>query len=138
MPQILIVDDDDGVLRLLSLLLSTSGYDAVTAINGAAALAQMRQQLPCLVLLDMNMPVMDGFEFRRQQLADARLAAVPVVCLTAHYEPEQVTMQLSVTCLSKPLHFPTVLNAVEARCGPGRRSTVRETLREQDDRSRLS
>jgi CheY-like chemotaxis protein len=136
MPRILVVDDDDGVRRLLRLLLSTSGYETATATNGIDALEQMRRQLPCLVLLDMNMPMMDGFEFRRQQLADAHLAPVPVVCLTGHYEPEQVTMQLSVDCLSKPLHFPTVLDAVEARCGPGRPSTVRETLREQAEQGR--
>ena len=120
MPRILIVDDDEGVLRLLQLLLSTSGYDTATATNGMDALAEMRRQLPCMVLLDMNMPIMDGFEFRRQQLADVQLAGVPVVCLTAHYEPEQVTMQLRVACLRKPLHFPTILDAVEARCGRGR------------------
>src|SRR5690349_17428574 len=114
MPRILVVDDDKGVLRLLRLLLSTAGYDAVTALDGAEALDEMRRQLPCLVLLDMNMPTMDGFEFRRQQLADAALAAVPVVCLTGHYEPEQIGLQLNVTCLSKPLHFPSVLDAVKA------------------------
>ena len=120
MPLVLIVDDDPGVLRLVLLLLETSGYETMTATNGAEALDQMRHQLPCLVLLDMNMPVMDGFEFRRQQLGDPVLASVPVVCLTGHYEPEQVGMQLGVTCLSKPLHFPHIVDAVDRRCGPGR------------------
>jgi CheY-like chemotaxis protein len=80
----------------------------------------MRRARPCLVLLDLNMPVMDGFEFRRQQLADPALARVPVLCLTAHYEPEQVAMQLGVPCLAKPPHFPQIVDAVKARCGPGR------------------
>lgn len=124
MPRVLIVDDDKAVLRLVRLLLDTSGYVTMTATNGAEALEQMRQQLPCLVLLDMNMPVMDGFEFRRQQLADPALARVPVVCLTGHYEPEQVSMQLGVACLQKPPHFPQILDAVGARCGPGRPSKV--------------
>lgn len=88
----------------------------------------MRHQLPCLVLLDM-MPVMDGFEFRRQQLADRALARVPVLCLTGHYEPAQVGTQLGVPCLKKPLHFPDVVNAVERRCGAGRSSTASEVLR---------
>jgi len=48
---------------------------------------------------------------------------------TGHYEPEQVGLQLGVTCLNKPLHFPDVIDAVEAQCGPGRPSEVRETLR---------
>ena len=131
MPQVLIVDDDEGVRRLLRLLLETSGYDTATAANGAEALERMRQQLPCVVLLDMKMPVMDGFEFRRQQLADPQLLSVPVVCLTAHYEPEQVGMQLGVACLSKPPHFPEILNAVKARCGIGKPSKVRHALPEQ-------
>ena len=135
MPRVLIVDDDKAVLRLVRLLLDTSGYATMTATNGAEALEQMRQQLPCLVLLDMNMPVMDGFEFRRQQRADPALARVPVVCLTGHYEPEQVSMQLGVACLQKPLHFPQILDAVEAKCGPGRPSTRRETLRDSWEKS---
>ena len=117
MPRVLIVDDDEVVLRLLRLLLQSSGYDTATATNGIEALGQMRQQLPCLVLLDMKMPEMDGFEFRRQQLADPALARVPVICFTAHYEPEQVGMQLGLACLKKPLHFPEVVSAVEAKCG---------------------
>ena len=111
-------------MRLLRLLLQTSGYDTATATNGVEALEQMRRQLPCLVLLDMKMPVMNGFEFRRQQLGDPVLARVPVVCLTAHYEPEQVGLELGLPCLRKPLHFPDVVDAIEARCGPGKRPAV--------------
>ena len=122
MPQVLIVDDDEAVRRMLELLLKTSGYDTVTATNGVEGLEQMHRQLPCLVLLDIKMPKMDGFEFRREQLADPHLARVPVVCLTGHYEPEQVGVQLGVACLNKPLHFPDVLGAVAAKCGPGKSS----------------
>ena len=134
MPQVLIVDDDEAVRRLLELLLKPSGYDTVTATNGVEGLKQMHRQLPCLVLLDIKMPVMDGFEFRRQQLTDPHLARVPVVCLTGHYEPEQVASQLGVACLKKPLHFPDVIDAVEATCGPGRPSAVEETRRESPTR----
>ena len=119
MRPVLIVDDDEAVRRMLELLLNTSGYESVTAPNGVEALEQMRRQLPCLVLLDMQMPQMDGFEFRRQQLADPALARVPVVCLTGHYEPEQVGLQLGVACLKKPLNFPDVMSAIEGRCRPG-------------------
>jgi CheY-like chemotaxis protein len=125
MPRVLIVDDDEGVRRLLRLFLEASGYDTMCAANGREALDQMRQDRPCLVLLDMKMPIMDGFEFRRQQRADPDLSSVPVVCLTAHYEPEQVAMELGVGCLKKPPYFPQVLEAVEARCGRGRPSGER-------------
>jgi CheY-like chemotaxis protein len=121
-PCILIVDDDEPIVRLIRLFLQTSGYDTMSASNGAEALEQMRQRRPCLVLLDVQMPVMDGFAFREHQMADSELSAVPVVCLTAHYEPEQVTMRLGVHCLRKPPHFPEILDAVEARCGHGKPS----------------
>jgi len=120
MPRVLIVDDDEGVRRLLRLFLETYGYDTLCAADGAEALEQMRTNLPCVVLLDIKMPVMDGFEFRRQQMADPALSRVPVVCLTAHYEPEQVGMQLGVACLQKPPHFPQILETIEAKCGRGK------------------
>ena len=129
MPSVLIVDDDEDIRRLLRILLATAGYETRTARNGVDALDKMRQQLPCLVLLDMKMPEMDGAEFRRRQLADPSLKHVPVVCLTGHYEPEQVTMELGVRCLKKPLHFPEIVDAVEATCGI-QPSTAPETLRE--------
>ena len=122
MPHVLIVDDDEAVRRLLELLLTTSGYETVTATNGVEGLEEMHRQLPCLVLLDIQMPTMDGFEFRRRQLADPHLARVPIVCLTGHYEPEQVGVQLGMTCLNKPLHFPDVIEAVETKCGRGKPS----------------
>ena len=130
MPPVLIVDDDEDVRRLLRILLVASGFETMTARNGLDALDQMRQQLPCLVLLDVKMPEMDGTEFRRRQLADPALRDVPVVCLTGHYEPEQVTMELGVTCLKKPLHFPEVVDTVQARCGLVRPPIVPAMLRE--------
>ena len=60
MPQVLIVDDDESVRRLLELLLKTSGYDTATASGGVEGLERMHRQLPCLVLLDIKMPGMDG------------------------------------------------------------------------------
>ena len=58
MPLVLIVEDDEETLRMMRVLLTSWGYDAACARNGAEALEQMRQQRPCLVLLDMHMPVM--------------------------------------------------------------------------------
>ena len=117
MTPVLIVDDDPDVRRMIRLLLETSGYETMSAANGAEALERIHECRPCVVLLDMMMPVMDGFEFRRQQLSDPEISDVPVVCLTAHYEPVQVTTQLNAPCLQKPPHFPQILNAIEARCG---------------------
>ena len=83
MPFVLVVDDDSAVRRMILLLLRSEGYAKLeTAKDGAEALALMRQQRPCLVLLDINMPLMDGWEFRKHQLEDPALADVPVICMT--------------------------------------------------------
>jgi CheY-like chemotaxis protein len=117
MSPVLIVDDDPDVRRMIQLLLKTSGYETMSAANGAEALQRIHECRPCVVLLDMMMPVMDGFEFRRLQLSDPRISDVPVICLTGHYEPIQVTTQLNAPCLQKPPFFPQILDAVGARCG---------------------
>jgi CheY-like chemotaxis protein len=116
---VLIVDDDPDVRRMIRLLLETSGYETMCASNGMEALERIHECSPCVVLLDMMMPIMDGFEFRRQQLNDPEISDVPVICLTAHYEPIQVTAQLNAPCLQKPPYFPQILDAIGARCGDG-------------------
>lgn len=116
MPRVLIVEDDEDVLQMMQLLLGSSGYETSCARNGLEALAEMRDHRPCMVLLDLQMPVMDGFQFRERQLADPELAAVPVVCITAHYDPARVSDQMGVPCLTKPPDFPHVVDVVDANC----------------------
>jgi CheY-like chemotaxis protein len=117
MPCVLIVEDDPDVREFMELLVSSSGYETMTAADGQEALAKMHQRKPCMVLLDLQMPRMDGWEFRERQLQEPALAKVPVVCVTAFYDPAQVTRQLGVRCLLKPADFPAVMNAVEGSCG---------------------
>jgi CheY-like chemotaxis protein len=113
---VLVVDDDSAVRRMILLLLSSEGYETETAKDGAEALALMRQRRPCLVLLDINMPLMDGWEFRKHQLADPALADVPVVGMTGIVHPEDVERILRITCLRKPVDFPLLIRAVEKFC----------------------
>lgn len=81
---VLIVDDDPDVLEALESFVSSEGYAVLAARNGKEALALLeRRQLPCLILLDMMMPDVDGWQFRKLQLADRRLANIPVVVITA-------------------------------------------------------
>jgi CheY-like chemotaxis protein len=117
MPCVLIVEDDDEVREMLALLLRGESYEVMTATNGAEALNIMRQRRPCLVLLDLMMPVMNGWDFRRSQLSDPDLADVPVICLTAVFDPARVGEELSVRCYSKPVALDDVLMEVAAVCG---------------------
>lgn len=67
-PCVLIVEDDDDVREFMQLLVSMAGYETMTARDGQDALVKMRQRRPCLVLLDLQMPRMDGWEFRARQM----------------------------------------------------------------------
>jgi DNA-binding response OmpR family regulator len=116
MGPVIIVDDDVDVCRMLEQFLLSHGYQVVTACNGADALQAMRDRKPCLVLLDVLMPVMDGWQFRRHQLANADLAKIPVLCMTAAYDPHHVALELKTRCLRKPVDLDDVLREVEAAC----------------------
>ena len=116
MPSVLVVEDDPDVREFMEMLLASSGYRTASAANGAEALERIRAERPCVVLLDLMMPVMDGWEFRARQLADPELARVPVVCVTAVYDPEDVTRQLQLKCIRKPVDFDEVLAEVRRAC----------------------
>jgi CheY-like chemotaxis protein len=81
---ILLVDDNSDILEVIRVLLEHKGYDVVTAGNGAEALAQLRARLaPQLIILDLTMPVMDGWELRDRQLADPALRDIPTIVYSA-------------------------------------------------------
>ena len=80
----LVVDDDETMLDATLTLLTSRGYEAVGANSGFTALALLHNGIrPRLILLDLNMPGMDGWKFRAEQLCDADLARIPVVILSA-------------------------------------------------------
>jgi CheY-like chemotaxis protein len=117
-PYVLIVEDDEDVREMMQLLLRSHGYETAIASNGQEALTRMRERRPCVVLLDMHLPVMDGWEFRERQLQDPAIDNVPVVGMTAMFYPEDVERKLGFPCLGKPVDFPSVMRAVERTCGP--------------------
>jgi DNA-binding response OmpR family regulator len=116
MPCVLIVEDDADIREFMQFLLSASGYETMTAANGREALELMRRRRPCMVLLDLMMPVMDGFDFRAHQLREPEIATVPVLCLTAMFDPVYVTERLAVPCLNKPISVDRLLTQVEELC----------------------
>ena len=116
---ILVVDDDGDVREALSSVLESEGYDVVTAINGADALAHLRAATttPCVILLDLMMPVMDGFRFRSEQTSDLALSAIPVILLTADGNAQQKAATLGTAgFLKKPVDLDVLLDAVKCHC----------------------
>jgi two-component system, chemotaxis family, chemotaxis protein CheY len=117
-PTILVVDDDADIRDALSSLLEELGYLTLCAANGKEALERLRRPgtvTPRLILLDLMMPVMDGFQFIREQRKDAALASIPVVVVTAGSE-NAVPGALEV--LKKPVRAERLLASVEKHCLP--------------------
>ncbi|MBX3027843.1 response regulator [bacterium] len=130
MATILIVDDLAANRELLVALLGYAGHRLVEAADGADALARARDTHPDLVITDLLMPVMDGFELVRQLRGDPALAATPVVFYTAHY-PEPAARALAAQCgvsqiLAKPAEPEDILAAVAdaLRGGPPARAAL--------------
>ncbi|MBI3542528.1 MAG: response regulator [Deltaproteobacteria bacterium] len=106
---VLIVEDVPEVQILLAALLSGEGYKVHSASNGLQALELLRSldRLPGVILLDLTMPIMDGYRFRAEQEADPRLAPIPVVLMTAAGDTEARALQIGAKAsLRKP--FPDV------------------------------
>ncbi len=121
--KILVVEDERGQREALAEMLSRLGYEVQCAANGSEALDLMRhsESLPGLILLDLMMPVMDGWEFRAAQCKDRTLAEVPVVVLSALDDAAQKAVQDGAAALvSKPLHWQALLSVVERFCSTTR------------------
>jgi CheY-like chemotaxis protein len=112
MRRILVVDDDPGIVQLLKDLLDLEGYAVDTANNGAVALVQVERRRPDLVLLDLMMPVMDGWQFLRACREQRDLADLPVVVLSA--AKSAPTDEPAVRgFVGKPFELPDLLSVVE-------------------------
>jgi CheY-like chemotaxis protein len=112
---ILIVDDDADVREMLSQFFSIEGYRVTTAGNGQEALDQLRHgQATDLILLDLMMPVMDGWQFRMEQQRDPELAPIPVVVLSAVYNArERAALLGAVDYMQKPVEFDKLIETAE-------------------------
>jgi two-component system, chemotaxis family, chemotaxis protein CheY len=111
---VLVVDDDPDIREALCALLACEGYVTITAANGAEAVAQMQAHRPCFVILDLMMPVMDGWEVRVRMQEAQELAAIPVAVVTA--SPEWAPLD-SACVLTKPVDIPTLLRVIAEHCG---------------------
>ena len=113
---ILIVDDDEDIRLALAEALEDEGYQVRTAANGKEALALLRSSPPpCLILLDLMMPVMNGWEFREQQLGDPALAEIPVYVISAAGNVAGAPVPKD-RFIAKPIMLEHLLNLVEQAC----------------------
>ena len=113
-PVVLIVEDEPDALEALGDLLESHGYSVIGARNGAEALQLLgRSPLPRLIVLDLLMPTMDGWEFRLRQKKDPRIADIPVVVVSASSAAKPIDAD---TVLRKPVDIDRLLQTVARHC----------------------
>lgn len=118
--QLLLVEDDDDIRIDLSALLDDLGYKVSAVRNGREALDYLCEaEPPDLILLDLMMPIMDGWQLRLELLKDRRLAAIPVMLLSGAGSLATEAAALgAVAFLNKPFNVSQLVRLVEQHCGP--------------------
>ncbi len=117
MPTVLIVEDNERNMRLMRLLLRPHGYDLLEAADGREALATVEQHTPDIILVDIQLPDVDGLEITRRLRQEERFATTPIVALTAYAMPGDREMFLRAGCtgyVAKPIDtraFPDIIAA---------------------------
>ena len=113
---VLTVEDDEDLREMMAQLLTLEGFQTATVANGREALEYLHEaSTPDVILLDLMMPVMDGWEFRRRQREDPQLARVPVVVLSALDQSRAADLD-GAAFLKKPLDFDRLLQLVRQYC----------------------
>jgi two-component system cell cycle response regulator DivK len=115
MAKILLVEDNEMNLDMLSRRLGRQGYDVIAAQDGAAGVAKAAIEHPNLILMDMSLPVMDGWEATRRLKADPATKAIPIIALTAHAMVEDREKAMAAGCDdydTKPIDLPRLLEKI--------------------------
>jgi two-component system cell cycle response regulator DivK len=116
MPRILLVEDQEMNRDMLSRRLTKRGYEIDIAVDGAEGIEKARAGNPDLILMDMSLPVIDGWEATRTLKADAATSAIPVIALTAHAMSTDREKALAAGCdgyETKPVELPRLIEAIE-------------------------
>lgn len=116
MARIVIIEDNPANMKLAAFILSSAGHEALQAGDAESGMALIREHLPALVLMDVQLPGMDGIKATRQLKSDPATARIPVVALTAHAMKGDEESMRAAGCdgyLAKPVHHRELLGMVE-------------------------
>jgi len=116
MPRILVVEDNPANMKLASLLLSNAGHVALCAVDAETGLTLARAELPDLILMDIQLPGMDGLAATALLKADPATAAIPVIALTAMAMKEDREKTAAAGCdgyIAKPLRYQELYAAID-------------------------
>lgn len=120
MPKVMLVEDNEMNRDMLSRRLERKGFDVVFALDGQAAVELADSERPDLILMDMSLPIMDGWEATRQIKAKAELSHIPIIALTAHAMSGDREKALQAGCEeydTKPVDFPRLIEKMNALLG---------------------
>ncbi len=120
MTKILLVEDNEMNRDMLSRRLARRGYQVVIALDGEQGVAMARSEAPDLILMDMSLPVLDGWEAARQLKATPETRAIPIIALTAHAMVGDREKAIEAGCNdydTKPIEFPRLLGKIDAVLG---------------------
>ena len=122
MPKILLVEDNELNRDMLSRRLERRGYQVIIAVDGAQGLAMAQSEAPDLILMDMSLPVLDGWEAARRLKAAPETKAIPIIGLTAHAMLGDREKAIEAGCDdydTKPVEFQRLLEKIDALLGKG-------------------
>jgi CheY-like chemotaxis protein len=117
MPKILVVEDNELNRDMLTRRLARKGFDAVVAVDGEQGVQLAAREKPDLILMDMSLPVIDGWEATRRIKASPETSRIPIIALTAHAMTGDRERALQAGCDdydTKPVEFPGLLQKIEA------------------------
>jgi two-component system, cell cycle response regulator DivK len=123
MVKILLVEDNEMNRDMLSRRLLRKGFEVIMAVDGGQAVSMARSERPDLILMDMSLPVIDGWEATRRVKAGAATGHIPIIALTAHAMSGDREKALSAGCDdydTKPIEMPRLLEKIEALVREGR------------------
>ena len=122
MPRLLVVEDNEMNRDMLSRRLIRKKYDVLVAVDGRESVEVARSEAPDLILMDMSLPVMDGWEAARQLRANPETRAIPIIALTAHAMSGDREKAMEAGCDdydTKPIELPRLLGKIEALLDEG-------------------
>jgi two-component system cell cycle response regulator DivK len=125
MTKILLVEDNEMNRDMLSRRLQKQGYEVVMAVDGEEGVAKAQSEAPALILMDMSLPGIDGWEATRRLKAAPQTQNIPVVALTAHAMSDDRDKALAAGCDdfdTKPVELARLLSKIQALLGPGTKS----------------
>ena len=120
MPRVLLVEDNEMNRDMLSRRLQKQGYEVVIAVDGEECLAKAQTEAPALILMDMSLPHIDGWEATRRLKAAPQTQKIPVIALTAHAMSDDREKAIAAGCDdfdTKPIELPRLLSKVQALLG---------------------